>query len=178
MSIVRDITGDEIHNRTIVRLQRQAASWFSSLLQHHSSTSTLYDRIDDYILHSSKKKKFLNKKRYGVPCAPSFFEWFQGTTRRLPATWCPPKLQNTLLYLFPFHPPVSSFSRRIRLVARDSILDPLHKTWSWSSFTAIIDLTVSFEDWLKRKKEREQKRGGRYLPKLNKSFFLSLFPHE
>lgn len=53
----------------------------------------------------------------------------------------PPKLQNTLLCL-PFIPPLLT---KMQLAARDSILDPLHGTWSWSSFTAVIDLTVSFE---------------------------------
>lgn len=64
----------------------------------HSSTSTLRERTNDYIAFEQEKGE---KKFYGGPCTPSFFEWFQGSVRRLPATWPTETTKHTSLPLIP-----------------------------------------------------------------------------
>lgn len=113
--------------------ERQTATQFLSLSPPFFHVHPL--REDKRLYRVRTRKKIL-----GGLCTPSFFEWFQGplTAYLRPG---PPKLQNTLLCLSLLTPLLT----KTQLAAWDSILDPLHGTWSWSSFTAVIDLTVSFE---------------------------------
>lgn len=132
-----DITGDETHNRTeLLNYKDKPLRGFSSLLHHHSSTSTLYDRTDDYISRSSKGKKIEQETLRGTVCS-LIFRVISGDCSLPTCDLMPTETtKHTFLSL-----PLPSWD-----ATRRSILDPLHRTRSWSSFTTVIDLTVSFED--------------------------------
>lgn len=122
MSIAEYQQRPKIRQGKIVKLtglQRQVAPWFPS--PRHSSTSTLHERTDDYIAFEYKKKQKKNR----APCASSFFERFQGTVRRLPATWPTVTTKHTSLSPFSVVP----------LILTNIRCNSPFKTWSSTLFT-------------------------------------------
>lgn len=120
-------------------LQRQVASRFSSPSHTVILPRPLSTRGQTIISRSSTRKS--EKRTLPGSVRPLIFRTISGD--RSPPT-CDLAHRNYKTH-FSVSPPLPFFPSYIKCNSpvRDLILDPLHGTWSWSSFTAVIDLTVS-----------------------------------
>lgn len=131
---------DQTHKNKIIELkelQRQTAVQFSSLSPPFFHVHPPQEDKRLYRVWTRKRRKEMLRR----PMYPLIFRVISGV-RSPPTCDLAHRNYKTHFSVSPSYPP---FLTKMQLAAWDSILDPLHGTWSWSSFTAVIDLTVSFE---------------------------------
>lgn len=150
---IQSISDDQTHQNKIIKLkelQRQTATQFSSLSPPFFHVHPPREDKRLYRVWTRKRRKEMLRR----PVYPLIFRVISGV-RSPPTCDLAHRNYKTHFSVSPSYPP---FLTKMQLAARDSILDPLHGTWSWSSFTAVIDLTVSFEGLAQEEKMGTEKR--------------------